>query len=209
MIALDNIDAVIRLIRGSQTAAEAKSGLTANFALSDLQAQAILDMRLHRLTGLERDKIQQEFERIQQEIARLKGILADETRLMAVIRQELLAVREQYANARRSEIVVESAELTVEDLITEEDMVVTISNEGYIKRNAATLYRAQRRGGKGKKAMTTKDEDFVAQLMVASAHDYLLFFTSQGRVSCQKGSENPQQGGAARGLGGGKVPAHA
>ncbi|MDX8409303.1 MAG: DNA gyrase subunit A [Mariprofundales bacterium] len=199
LIALDNIDAVIKLIRGSQTSAEAKSGLMTNFSLSDLQAQAILDMRLHRLTGLEREKIQHEFERMQQEIARLKGILADDTQLMAVIRKELLAVREQYVNPRRSEIVVESAELTVEDLITEEDMVVTISNEGYIKRNAATLYRAQRRGGKGKKAMTTKNEDFVARLMVASTHDYLLFFTNQGRVFCKKVYEIPQAGRAARG----------
>ncbi|MDQ6950376.1 MAG: DNA gyrase subunit A [Mariprofundales bacterium] len=199
LIALDNIDAVIKLIRGSQTSAEAKSGLMTNFSLSDLQAQAILDMRLHRLTGLEREKIQQEFERIQLEITRLKGILADDTQLMAVIRKELLAVREQYANPRRSEIVVESAELTVEDLITEEDMVVTISNEGYIKRNATTLYRAQRRGGKGKKAMTTKEEDFVARLMVASTHDYLLFFTNQGRVFCKKVYEIQQAGRAARG----------
>ncbi|MDX8413602.1 MAG: DNA gyrase subunit A [Mariprofundales bacterium] len=199
LIALDNIDAVIKLIRASQTSAEAKVGLMASFGLSDRQAQAILDMRLHRLTGLERDKIKQEFDKIQLEIGRLKAILADETLLMAVIKEELIAVRDQYATPRKSEIVVESAELSVEDLITEEDMVVTISNEGYIKRNAATLYRAQRRGGKGKKAMTTKEEDFVAQLMVASTHDYLLFFTDHGRVFCKKVYEIPQAGRAARG----------
>ncbi|MDQ6965126.1 MAG: DNA gyrase subunit A [Mariprofundales bacterium] len=199
LIALDNIDAVIRLIRASQTSAEAKVGLMESFALSDRQAQAILDMRLHRLTGLERDKIKQEFDKIQQEIARLKAILADEKLLMGVIKEELLAVRDQYATPRKSEIVVESAELTVEDLITEEDMVVTISSEGYVKRNAATLYRAQRRGGKGKKAMTTKESDFVAQLMVASTHDNLLFFTNYGRVFCKKVYEIPQAGRAARG----------
>ena len=199
LIALDHIDAVIKLIRGSQTSAEAKTGLMASFGLSDKQAQAILDMRLHRLTGLEREKIKQEFEKIQQEIARLKAILADEALLMGVIKEELLAVRDQFATPRKTEIVVESAELSVEDLITEEDMVVTISNEGYIKRNAAALYRAQRRGGKGKKAMTTKEEDFVAQLIVASTHDYLLFFTNYGRVFCKKVYEIPQAGRAARG----------
>ncbi|RMH51561.1 MAG: DNA gyrase subunit A [Zetaproteobacteria bacterium] len=199
LIALDNIDAVIKLIRGSRTAAEAKSGLMERFGLSEKQAQAILDMRLHRLTGLERDKIKEEFEQIRREIARLKAILADDALLMGVIKEELVAVRDKYATPRRSEIVVESAELTVEDLITEEDMVVTISNEGYIKRNAASLYRAQRRGGKGKRAMTTKEEDFVARLMVASTHDYLLFFTNHGRAFCRKVYEIPQAGRAARG----------
>jgi len=199
LIALDNIDEVIKLIRASQTGAEAKEGLMARFGLSDKQAQAILDMRLQRLTGLERDKIKAEYEEVQALIARLKAILADEKLLMEVIVGELEEVRDQYADPRRSEIVDETAELSVEDLITEEDMVVTISNEGYIKRNAASLYRAQRRGGKGKTAMTTKEEDFVAQLMVASTHDYLLFFSDRGRVFRKKVYEIPQAGRAARG----------
>ncbi len=199
LIALDHIDEVIKLIRASQTPAEAKEGLMSRFGLSEKQAQAILDMRLHRLTGLERDKIKAEYDDIQALIARLKAILADEKLLMDVIVEELEQVRDRYAEPRRSEIMDETAELTVEDLITEEDMVVTISNEGYIKRNAASLYRAQRRGGKGKTAMTTKDEDFVARLMVASTHDYLLFFSDRGRVFRKKVYEIPQAGRAARG----------
>ncbi len=199
LIALDNIDEVIKLIRASQTPAEAKAGLMDRFGLSDKQSQAILDMRLHRLTGLERGKIQAEFDEIQKLIAHLKAILADEKLLMGVIVEELEAVRDKYADPRRSEIMDETAELSVEDLITEEDMVVTISNEGYIKRNATSLYRAQRRGGKGKTAMTTKEEDFVAQLMVASTHDYLLFFSDRGRVFRKKVYEVPQAGRAARG----------
>jgi len=199
LIALDHIDAVIKLIRASQTGAEAKQGLMDTFALSDKQAQAILDMRLQRLTGLEYDKIKAEFEEVQALITGLKAILADEKLLMKVIREELEEVRDKYADPRRAEIMDETAELSVEDLITEEDMIVTISNEGYIKRNATTLYRAQRRGGKGKTAMTTKEEDFVTQLMVASTHDYLLFFSDKGRVFRKKVYEVPQAGRATRG----------
>ncbi len=199
LIALDNIDEVIKLIRASQTGAEAKEGLCARFGLSDKQAQAILDMRLQRLTGLEYDKIKAEFDEIQALITRLKAILADEKLLMEVIVEELEEVRDKYADPRRSEIIDETAELSVEDLITEEDMVVTISNEGYIKRNAITLYRAQRRGGKGKTAMLTKDEDFVEQLMVASTHDFLLFFSDRGRVFRKKVYEIPQAGRSTRG----------
>lgn len=199
LIALDNIDEVIKLIRASQSSVEAKAGLMDRFGLSDKQAQAILDMRLHRLTGLEREKIRAEYDEIQRLIAHLKAILADEKLLMAVIVEELEAVRDKYADPRRSEIMDDTAELSVEDLITEEDMVVTISNEGYIKRNPVSLYRAQRRGGKGKTAMTTKDEDFVTQLMVASTHDYLLFFSDRGRVFRKKVYEVPQAGRAARG----------
>jgi len=199
LIALDNIDEVIKLIRGSQTGAEAKTGLCSRFALSEKQAQAILDMRLQRLTGLEYDKIQAERNEIQAVITYLTAILANDVRLMEVIIEELVEIRDKYADPRRSIIIDETAELSVEDLITEEDMVVTISNEGYIKRNATTLYRAQRRGGKGKTAMTTKDEDFVKQLMVASTHDYLLFFSDKGRVFRKKVYEVPQAGRAARG----------
>lgn len=199
LIALDHIDEVIKLIRASQTGAEAREALMDRFGLSEKQSQAILDMRLQRLTGLERDKIKAEYDEVQTLIARLKAILADEKLLMNVIVEELEAVRDQFADPRRSEIVDETAELSVEDLITEEDMVVTISNEGYIKRNAVSLYRAQRRGGKGKTAMTTKDEDFVAQLMVASTHDFLLFFSNRGRVFRKKVYEVPQGGRATRG----------
>ncbi|HKI62394.1 MAG TPA: DNA gyrase subunit A [Mariprofundaceae bacterium] len=199
LIALDHIDEVIKLIRASQTAIEAKDGLMSHFQLTEKQAQAILDMRLQRLTGLERDKIKAEYADIQALIGRLQAILADEKLLMAVIVEELEQVRDKYADPRRSEIMDETAELSVEDLITEEDMVVTISNEGYIKRNAASLYRAQRRGGKGKTAMTTKEEDFVARLLVASTHDYLLFFSDRGRVFRKKVYEVPQAGRATRG----------
>jgi len=199
LIALDHIDEIVKLIRASRTPPEAKEGLVGRFSLSEKQAQAILEMRLQRLTGLERDKIRAEYEEVQATIARLKAILADEKLLMAVIVEELEAVRDRYADPRRAEIMDETADLSVEDLITEEDMVVTISNEGYIKRNPASLYRAQRRGGKGKTAMTTKEEDFVAQLMVASTHDYLLFFSDRGRVFRKKVYEVPQAGRAARG----------
>ncbi|MDQ6986992.1 MAG: DNA gyrase subunit A [Mariprofundaceae bacterium] len=199
LIALDHIDEVIKLIRASRTTEEARDGLISRFGLSELQAKAILEMRLQRLTGLERDKIKAEYDAVQATIAGLKAILADEKLLMQVIVEELQAVRDQYADERRSEIMDETAELSVEDLITEEDMVVTISNEGYIKRNAVSLYRAQRRGGKGKTAMTTKEEDFVAQLMTASTHDYLLFFSNRGRVFRKKVYEVPQAGRAARG----------
>jgi len=199
LIALDHIDEVIKLIRASQTADEAREGLIQRFGLSERQAKAILEMRLQRLTGLERDKIKAEYEEVQAAITHLKAILADEKLLMQVIVEELQAVRDKYADQRRTEIMDETAELSIEDLITEEDMVVTISNEGYIKRNAISLYRAQRRGGKGKTAMTTKEEDFVAQLMTASTHDYLLFFSNRGRVFRKKVYEVPQAGRATRG----------
>jgi len=199
LIALDHIDEVIKLIRASQTADEARDGLIQSFNLSEKQAKAILEMRLQRLTGLERDKIKAEYEEVQSTIARLKAILADEKLLMQVIVEELQAVRDQYADDRRTVVMDETAELSVEDLITEEDMVVTISNEGYIKRNPVSLYRAQRRGGKGKTAMTTKEEDFVTQLMTASTHDFLLFFSDRGRVFRKKVYEVPQAGRAARG----------
>ena len=199
LIALDHIDEVIKLIRASQTAAEAKDGLMDRFGLSEKQSQAILDMRLQRLTGLERDKIKAEHAEVQTTITRLKAILADEKLLMQVIVEELEAVRDQYADPRRTEIVDQVADISIEDLITEEDMVVTISSDGYIKRNAVSLYRAQRRGGKGITAMTTKEEGFVASMFVASTHDDLLFFTSQGRVFRKKVYELPEAGRAARG----------
>jgi DNA gyrase subunit A len=211
-IALDYLDAVIALIRGSKTPSEAKEGLmagrfapesdlTANPALrlSELQAQAILDMRLHRLTGLERDKIINEYEDILRLIARLKEILGSEAEILKIIVGELTELKERFGDKRRTEIVSQSAEISLEDTIVEEDMVVTISHTGYIKRNAVTLYRAQRRGGKGKTGMKTKEEDFVEHLFIASSKDYLMFFTDTGRVYWLKVYEIPEAGRATRG----------
>ncbi|RJO70554.1 MAG: DNA gyrase subunit A [Myxococcales bacterium] len=197
--ALDHIDAVIAAIRASQTIPEAKEALIKKFGLSERQAQAILDMRLQRLSGLERQKILDELETVRAEIERLKAILADEKLLMNVIVEELAAVRAAYADARRTEIVAETKELSIEDLIVEEDMVVTISHSGYIKRNAISLYRAQRRGGKGKTGMTTKAEDIVTDLFVASTHDHVLIFSDHGLVYWLKVHQIPQAGRAARG----------
>ncbi len=198
-IALDHLDAVIKLIRGSKDPKEAKDGLMGKFALSELQAQAILDMRLQRLTGLEREKILQELKEVKAEIARLKKILAEEAELLRVIATELAEVRDAYADERRSQIVRETKELRLEDLIADEEMVVTVSHTGYIKRNPISLYRAQRRGGRGKVGMGTKEEDFVSKVFVASMHAYIMFFTSAGKVYWLKVHEIPEAGRAAKG----------
>ncbi|PLX88875.1 MAG: DNA gyrase subunit A [Desulfuromonas sp.] len=198
-IALDNLDEVIQLIKSSANPAEAKEKLMARFLFSDIQAQAILDMRLHRLTGLERGKIIEELDQVMALIKRLKEILASEIEILKIIRQELIEVKEKFANPRRTEILDRTADLTLEDMIVEEDMVVTVSHSGYIKRNAVSLYRAQRRGGKGKTGMKTKDEDFVDNLFVASTHSYILIFTDHGKVYWLKVHEIPQGGRAARG----------
>lgn len=198
-IALDNIEEVIALIRASRTPEEARTGLMRNFGLTQPQAQAILEMRLQRLTGLERDKIETEYQELQKTIAYLRKVLVDEKLQTSIIREELLEVRERFADERRTEIVDETSEISIEDMIVEEDMAVTISNSGYIKRNAITLYRSQRRGGKGVMGMGTKQEDFVEQLFIASTHDYMMFFTSRGRCHWLKVHEIPQGGRAARG----------
>jgi DNA gyrase subunit A len=198
-IALDNLDEVIQTIKNSANPAEAKQRLIAGFALSELQAQAILDMRLHRLTGLERDKILEELKQVLALIKRLMEILASETEILDIIKGELLEIRERYSDGRRTEIVAMTADLSIEDLIVEEDMVVTVSHSGYIKRNAVSLYRAQRRGGKGKTGMRPKEEDFVERLFIASTHSYILVFTDQGKVYWLKVHEIPQGGRAARG----------
>ncbi len=198
-IALDNIEEVIALIRGSKTPEEARGGLMRNFSLTQPQAQAILEMRLQRLTGLERDKIEAEYEELQKAIAHLREVLVDGKLQTSIIKKELLEVREKFADVRRTEIVDETSEISLEDMIVEEDMAVTISNSGYIKRNAITLYRSQRRGGKGVMGMGTKQEDFVEQLFIASTHDYMMFFTSRGRCHWLKVHEIPQGGRAARG----------
>jgi DNA gyrase subunit A len=199
MIALDHLDAVIDLIRASESPAEARQGLVERFDLSEAQAQAILDMRLQRLTGLERDKIQQEHAEIQETIREYEAILASEARIREIIRTELLDIRDKYGDERRTEIIDAEEEINFEDLIAEEDMVVTKSHNGYIKRQPTSLYQSQRRGGKGKMAMQTREEDFVEQLFIASTHDYLLFFTNIGKVHWLKVYEIPLAGRAARG----------
>jgi DNA gyrase subunit A len=198
-IALSNLDAVIKLIRASKDPKEAKEGLVKKFALSEIQAQAILDMRLQRLTGLEREKILEELKEVQKEIARLKRILAEEKELLRVIAEEFREIREAYADVRRSQIVPEVRELGIEDLIVDEEMVVTVSHSGYIKRNPISLYRTQRRGGRGKVGMGTKEEDFVSMLFVATMHTYIMFFTNTGRVHWLKVHEIPEAGRAAKG----------
>jgi DNA gyrase subunit A len=198
-IALDNLDAVISLIRNSSDPRVAKEGLMSNFALSDIQAQAILDLRLQRLTGLERDKIMEEHRETVELIGRLRAILADEKEIYRIIVEELKEIKKNYGDERRTQIVDRSDEISIEDTMVDEDMAVTISHEGYIKRNPVTLYRAQRRGGKGKIGTTTKEEDFVEYLFIASMHSYILFFTTIGKVYWIKVHELPQASRAARG----------
>ena len=198
-IALDNLDAVISLIRSSADGKTAREGLMSNFALSELQAQAILDLRLQRLTGLERDKIMEEHRETVELIAKLRAILADEREIFKIIVGELKDVKKQYGDERRTQIVDHAEDISIEDMIVDEDMAVTISHEGYIKRNPVTLYRAQRRGGKGKIGTTTREEDFVESLFIASMHSYILFFTTVGKVYWIKVHELPQASRAARG----------
>ena len=198
-IALDNLDAVVSLIRRSESPAEAKSGLMETFSLSAIQAQAILDMRLQRLTGLERAKIVEEYENVLKDIARFKEILASERLVLNIIKDELSEIQNEYGNTRRTEIVESTRELTLEDLIAEEDMIVTITRGGYIKRNPITLYQSQRRGGKGKTGMGTRDEDFVEHLFIANTHHTFLFFTNRGKVYWSKVYEIPQAGRTSRG----------
>ncbi|TMA97563.1 MAG: DNA gyrase subunit A [Deltaproteobacteria bacterium] len=198
-IALDNLDAVITLIRNSADPKAAKEGLVANFGLSEIQAQAILDLRLQRLTGLERDKIMEEHRETLELIAKLRAILADEKEIYKIIVEELMEIKKQYGDERRTQIIDRTDEISIEDTIVDEDMAVTISHDGYIKRNPITLYRAQRRGGKGKIGTTTKEEDFVEYLFIASMHSYILFFTTIGKVYWIKVHELPQASRAARG----------
>jgi len=198
-IALDNLDAVIALIRRAQSPDEARAGLMSQFGLSDIQATAILEMRLQRLTQLERQKLVEEYQDVLKQIEYLKSVLASEALVRKIIQDELVEVREAYKDARRTQIVKEEAEFTLEDLIAEEEVVVTISHTGYIKRNAVSLYRAQRRGGKGKIGMGIKDEDFVETLFTASTHDSLLFFTDAGKVFWLKVHEIPEASRGAKG----------
>ena len=198
-IAIDNLDAVIELIRASRNPEEARTGLMATFGLSELQAKAILDLRLERLTRMERDKILLELEEIRKTIARLNEILGAEVVLMDVIAAELQEIREKYADKRRSEIIDDLGELNMEDLIPVEDMVVTVSAQGFIKRTQTALYRSQRRGGKGKSGMVTREEDWVVDMFVASTHTYVLFFTDKGRVFRVRIFDIPQGSRTAKG----------
>ncbi|GKS63212.1 DNA gyrase subunit A [Nitrospira sp.] len=198
-IALDNLDAVIALIRGSQSPDEARAGLMRQFGLTEIQATAILDMRLQRLTQLERTKLVEEYQDVLKQIEYLKSVLASEALVRTIIKDELTEIREAYKDERRTQIVKEEAEISLEDLIAEEEVIVSISHAGYIKRNAVSLYRAQRRGGKGKIGMGIKEEDFVEDLFTASTHDSLLFFTDAGKVYWLKVHEIPEASRAAKG----------
>ncbi|MGQ9695660.1 MAG: DNA gyrase subunit A [Thermodesulfobacteriota bacterium] len=198
-IALDNLDKIINLIRSSKTPKEAKEGLMSRFSFSEIQATAILEMRLQRLTNIEREKINEDYREVIKLIARLREILSHERLLLNLIIEELQEIKEKYGDERRTEIVEEVLDISLEDLIVEEDMVVTVSHSGYIKRNAISLYRSQKRGGRGKMGMTTKEEDFVEHLFVASTHNYILIFTDAGKVYWLKVHEIPQGGRLARG----------
>jgi DNA gyrase subunit A len=199
VIALDNLDAVIKLIRGAADPTTARDGLMNDFGLSQIQAQAILDMRLQRLTGLERDKIVAEYTEVKKLIDHLEKVLATDEMVSGIIVEELAEIKERFGDKRRTEIIDDPSEISIEDLIAEEEMVITVSREGYVKRSAASTYRAQRRGGRGRRGMATKNEDEVWQLFVASTHATMLFFTSTGRVFARKVHELPDVGPAARG----------
>ena len=199
VIALDNLDAVIKLIRGAADPTTARDGLMNDFGLSQIQAQAILDMRLQRLTGLERDKILAEYTEVNELIAHLEKVLDSDEMVSEIIVEELAQIKERYGDKRRTELIDDPSEISIEDLIAEEEMVITVSREGYVKRSAASTYRAQRRGGRGRRGMATKNEDEVWQLFVASTHATMLFFTSTGRVFARKVHELPDVGPAARG----------
>lgn len=199
LIALDHIDEVIQLIRSSQTPQIARDGLIERFGLSEVQARAILDMRLHRLTGLEREKIEQEYQELKKEIDYLRSLLADAVLVSGVIKEELLALKDKYGDERRTEIVADVSEISLEDLIVDEDMVVMITRGGYVKRNPVALYRSQQRRGKGVTGIIAKEEDVVEHLFVSSTHNYILVFTDKGKVYWLKVYEIPEAGRQAKG----------
>ena len=198
-IAVDNIDEVIRIIRGAKDVETADAALRERFGLSERQSKAILDMRLARLTALERDKLEAELAEVRALISELEGVLSSRERRMALLKEEMTKLEEKYGDERRTEIVSDTGDFSVEDLIAEEDMVVTISHSGYIKRIPVTTYRRQRRGGRGLAGMGTKEDDWVEHLFIASTHDYMLFFTQNGQVYWLKVYDIPQGGRAARG----------
>ena len=192
LIALDNLDAVIALIRASKTPEEARQGLMDTFQLTEIQARAILDMRLQKLTGLEREKIKSDYEELQKLIASLKELLGDEDRRMQVIKDELLMIKEKYGDERRSKVVYTAEDISMEDIIPDEKVVITISHMGYIKRTPLTEYRQQRRGGRGSRGSTTRNEDFLEHLFIATNHNYMLFFTEKGKVFWMRVFEIPE-----------------
>jgi DNA gyrase subunit A len=192
LIALDHLDEVISLIRSSKTPEEAKDGLMEKFGLSEIQAKAILEMRLRVLTGLERDKIKAEFDELMKLIAFLKNILDDEGVRMQIIKDELAEMRDKYGDERRTEIVYAGGTFRMEDMIENEEVVITVSHAGYIKRTALSEYRVQGRGGKGSMGSNSRDEDFIEHLFIASTHNYILFFTEQGRCHWLKVYEIPE-----------------
>ena len=198
-IALDNIDDVIVIIRGSKDPIQAKEGLMNGFDLSEIQSQAILDMRLQRLTGLEVDKVITEYKEVIKIISKLKGVLGSKAQRMDIIKQELLEIRNQFGDERRTEIVAVATDFSMEDMIAEEDMVITITHNGYIKRTAVTTYRSQRRGGRGVQGAGSREEDFVQHLFIANTHNYMLFFTDKGKCYWLKVYDIPQGGRAAKG----------
>ncbi|MDR1397775.1 MAG: DNA gyrase subunit A [Desulfarculales bacterium] len=198
-IALDNLDRTIALIRAAANPGEARSSLTGELNLTEIQANAILEMRLQRLTGLEQNKIIEEYHQVLSEIANLRSIIGSEEKVRDIIRSETLDLAQSWPDGRRTEIIQDSEEIDIEDIIAEEEMAVTLTHSGYIKRAPISLYRAQRRGGKGKIGMTTKDEDFVSNLFIASTHSYLLIFTNRGRMYWLKVHELPQAGRATKG----------
>src|SRR6202158_2572699 len=197
--ALDNLDAIIKLIRASKSPKEAKDGLMARLEFRDRQAQAILDLQLHRLTQLEREKILEELKEIQKRIADLKEILASEKKLKAVLTSELREIQKTYGDARRTQIVDDEDEIKLEDLIADEEMAITVSHGGYIKRTSVGVYRHQSRGGKGRIGAKTRGGDFVEHFFTASAHSYILLFTSKGRIYWLKVYEIPEAAAATRG----------
>jgi DNA gyrase subunit A len=200
-IALDHIDEVINLIRSSQTTDIARDGLMTRFGLSEKQAQAILDMRLQRLTGLEREKIEEEYEQLVKLIAELKAILADEEKILEIIRKELITIKEKYNDERRTEITAGGDEvIDDEDLIPEESVIITLTRNGYIKRTPSSTYRSQKRGGRGIQGMGTNEDDFVENLITTSTHDTILFFTNKGKVYKTKGYRIPEYSRTAKGL---------
>jgi DNA gyrase subunit A len=197
--ALDHLDEVIQTIRASQTPGEAKENLIARFEFTDVQAQAILDMRLQRLTGLEREKVVEEYRELMLLIEKLRAILGSDRLVLEEIKRELGEIKEAYGDKRRTDIIPETADISIEDLIADEPMVITVSKTGYVKRSPLTLYRAQNRGGRGRTGMGTKEDDFVEHLYVATAHSYILVFTESGRVHWLKVHEIPEAGPTARG----------
>ncbi|TRY23983.1 MULTISPECIES: DNA gyrase subunit A [Brevibacillus] len=198
-IALDHIDEIISLIRGSQTAEEARDGLMSRYGLSYEQAQAILDMRLQRLTGLEREKIENEYQELLAKIAELRSILADEGKIYAIVREELLEIKEKFGDERRTVITFGEEHIEDADLIPEEDVVITLTHDGYIKRLPVSTYRAQKRGGRGVQGIGTKDDDFVEHLYITNSHDHILFFTNKGKVYRLMGYEIPDLSRTAKG----------